>query len=176
MYSDILELAYEKIGGRLDGTPTFGDWVGAIGTLSPSKLFNKSKVTTSLFTKLTGTYDDTCGGLDDLGAVITGGKTDLSGSDVKKFLRNLLAAKNAGKGYAATFGLFTSGTETFTWNCVGGGSGKCKLTQTGHVFAITDITDRWVTFVNPANSSESYTVTWDEFVNIHIGMVSASYF
>ena len=172
----ILELAYEKIGGRLDGTPTFGDWVGAIGTLSPSKLFNKSKVTTSLFTKLTGTYDDTCGGLDDLGAVITGGKTDLSGSDVKKFLRNLLAAKNAGKGYAATFGLFTSGTETFTWNCVGGGSGKCKLTQTGHVFAITDITDRWVTFVNPANSSESYTVTWDEFVNIHIGMVSASYF
>lgn len=188
----VLELAYEKQCRSLDGTPTFGDWATGILTLSPSKIFDGSKDVIKYFTsQITETYQDTASGLDDIyetvgGAVskglnwltgidlgIGGGKTDLSDDEVNKFLNKLYKlSQEEGKSYVAEFGVFTQGKETYNWTCVDGTTGTTgELDKTAHMFAITGITANTVTFVNPWDSSKSYTVTWEEFANIHVALV-----
>ena len=46
--------------------------------------------------------------------------------------------------------------------------------QGGHALAITDITETTVTIVNPHNSSLKYTMTWEEFAKLGIGMLTAT--
>lgn len=44
----------------------------------------------------------------------------------------------------------------------------------GHALAITNITATTVTFVNPWNSNKEYTMTWEEFAKLGIGMLTAT--
>lgn len=44
----------------------------------------------------------------------------------------------------------------------------------GHAFAITGLTSSTVTFVNPWDSTKEYTVSWEEFAKLGIGMLSAT--
>lgn len=46
------------------------------------------------------------------------------------------------------------------------GAGSIFNIGEAHVFAITDITGTTVTFANPWDSSKTYTVTWEEFINM----------
>ena len=44
----------------------------------------------------------------------------------------------------------------------------------GHALAIIGMTATTITFVNPHNSSKEYTMTWEEFAKLGIGMLTAT--
>ena len=164
-----LVLAYEKLYGDINGD--YGDTF--FKKFLP--IFNRNIETTGIFEGK---------GLDDLVNLIGGlfggggGRIDLSTGTVYKYLQYILNAKNNGQNVAATFSLFTGGDTTYRWTTVDGEEGYAGLDYGGwadwggHVFAITDITTTTVTFINPWDSSKSYTVTWSEFANIGIGDIS----
>ena len=162
-------LAYEKLYGDVDGghSDTF---------------FDKFLPFLSRDINITSTFEGK--GIDDLVNIVGGlfgsggGRIDLSADTVYEYLQDMLDAKNNGQNVAATFALFTGGDTNYSWTTVDGQEGHAELDHGGwadwggHVFAITDITSTTVTFVNPWDSSVSYTVTWSEFANIGISEIS----
>jgi len=66
------------------------------------------------------------------------------------------------------------GTKTAT--CVDGRTFNVDLRDYGHAFAITgvDAENQTVTIVNPWDSNKPYTMSWSEFANMGIGMISST--
>ncbi len=160
-----LVLAYEKLYGEINGDD--GDTF--FKKFLPNADHNKEKAS----------------GIDDLFAMIGsifggGGRVDLTEGHVKDYLQSILNAKKNGQNVAATFCLFTGGDTTFRWTTTDGEHKSNELDHGGmfdwggHVYAITDITETTVTFINPWDSSKAYTVTWDEFASIGIGEMAWS--
>jgi len=160
-----LVLAYEKLYGEINGDD--GDTF--FKKFLPNANHNKEKAS----------------GIDDLFAVVGsvfggGGRVDLTEGHVKDYLQSILNAKTNGQNVAATFCLFTGGDTTFRWTTTDGEHKSNELDHGGmfdwggHVYAITDITETTVTFINPWDSSKAYTVTWDEFASIGIGEMAWS--
>ena len=124
-------------------------------------------------------------GIDDLFSMVggifgIGDNADIDEDNVIRYLQNILRAKQSGHNVAATFSLFTSGDTNYTWTTVDGKQGSANLDHGGmfewggHTFAITDITSTTVTFINPWQSTKSYTVAWHEFAKIGIGEIAWS--
>ena len=118
-------------------------------------------------------------GFDDIGQLIGGlfhwssGAVDLKDSAVEKFLYKLWKADYDGKGYAATFSFLTTGDTTWSWTDVYGETHTVSMDLNALTFAITEITSNTVTFANPWDSENlTYTVTWEEFVNMSISQFS----
>ena len=149
----VLEIAMEKIYGDIEGDYSSTFWTRFLQGFSLDS--------------------DTSTGLDDLVNVIGGwlglgsGKCDLDKSTIRDNLKSMLNAKKNGQQFAGTFSLWASNHTEWRWTTVDGKQGyySCRSND-GHCFAITDITDTTVTFVNPHDSAKMvYTVTWDEFIN-----------
>lgn len=89
-------------------------------------------------------------------------------SEVGAFL-NVQAGSNS----ALTFSMYYSDKSA---KCTDGSTFSVKLGDSGHTYAITNIdkNKRTVTFVDPSNSTKSYTMTWDEFAKMGIGMLSST--
>lgn len=71
---------------------------------------------------------------------------------------------------ALTFGVYGAGHRATE---VDGTPYKLDISG-GHALAITNLTATTVTFVNPWNSSKEYTMTWDEFAKLGIGMITST--
>lgn len=169
--NDVLALvyAYEKLYGDIEG----GD---------SKNFFMKFLPSYGRYIKSTGTSEGK--GLDDLVNYVGGffdgggGRIDLSDSTVYEYLQDILNAKKNGQNVAATFSLKTGGDTTYSWTTIDGEEVYIELDHDGwadwggHAFAITDITATTVTFINPWDSSITYTVTWSEFANIGIGDIT----
>lgn len=90
----------------------------------------------------------------------------LSENEVISFLKE--AYKNGNS--VLTFGLYGSGHIATTTDGV-----PYKLNISGgHALAITNLTATTVTFVNPWDSSKEYTMTYEEFAKLGIGMLTAT--
>jgi hypothetical protein len=78
----------------------------------------------------------------------------------------------------ATFNLYGSRNKKNSEQiatCTNGTIFKLDFTNNkfeGHGFAITNITNDTITFVNPWDSSVKYTMTWEEFTKLGIGMIN----
>ena len=81
------------------------------------------------------------------------------------------AAKNMPS--ALTFGLYY---EVKKAQCVDGTWFNFDTTSGGHAFAITDVNaeNKTVTFVNPWDSTEEFTMSWDKFAAMGIGMLTSA--
>lgn len=92
----------------------------------------------------------------------------LASSEVGAFL-NVQNGSNS----ALTFSMYYSDKSA---KCTDGSTFSVKLGDSGHTYAITNVdkNKRTVTFVDPSNSTKSYTMTWDEFAKMGIGMLSST--
>lgn len=166
----IIELAFKKLLGSINGL----DGLNVKFSDSFYKYFVNGDIATSTGTK----YDDALNAIGGLFGV-SNGKTDMDKKTAKNFLQNILDNKNSGKyaGFAATFALFTTAdSATWSWETTSGRTETFEMGYSAHVFAITDITSNTVTFANPHDSSEEYTVTWEEFAKIGIAQMAVTYF
>ena len=92
---------------------------------------------------------------------------DLTQENIYKILQSALESGNN----AISFGIY-NGTHTAT--LINGETYKLALGTGGHALAITNLTQDTVTFVNPWDSTKEYTMTWDEFAKLGIGMLSVT--
>ena len=92
---------------------------------------------------------------------------DLTQENIYKILQSALESGNN----AISFGIY-NGTHTAT--LTNGETYKLALGTGGHALAITNLTQDTVTFVNPWDSTKEYTMTWDEFAKLGIGMISVT--
>ncbi len=92
---------------------------------------------------------------------------DLTQENIYKILQSALESGNN----AISFGIY-NGTHTAT--LINGETYKLALGTGGHALAITNLTQDTVTFVNPWDSTKEYTMTWDEFAKLGIGMISVT--
>lgn len=72
---------------------------------------------------------------------------------------------------AITFGLYDG---THSAKLTNGKDYKLPLGRGGHALAVTNLTKDTVTFVNPWDSTKEYTMTWDEFAKLGIGMITTT--
>jgi len=93
----------------------------------------------------------------------------LSQDEVFAVLRD--AASNPGT--ILTFGLYY---EVKSGVCVDGKVFNIDLTEGGHALAITNVdgNNQTVTFVNPWDSTEKFTMSWTEFANLGVGIMSST--
>lgn len=90
----------------------------------------------------------------------------LSKDEIFAFLQKAYENGNT----ALTFGVYGSPHEA---KLTDGTPYKLNI-DGGHALAITKLTDTTVTFVNPWNSEKEYTMTWEEFAKLGIGMLTAT--
>lgn len=92
----------------------------------------------------------------------------LASSEVGAFL-NVQNGSNS----ALTFSMYYSDKSA---KCTDGSTFSVKLDDSGHTYAITNVdkNKRTVTFVDPSNSTKTYTMTWSEFAKMGIGMLSST--
>ena len=92
----------------------------------------------------------------------------LTSSEVNAFLNS-----QNGSNSALTFSMYYSDKSA---KCTDGSTFSVKLGDSGHTYAITNVdkNKRTVTFVDPSNSTKSYTMTWSEFAKMGIGMLSST--
>ena len=92
----------------------------------------------------------------------------LTTSEVNAFLN-----AQTGSNSALTFSMYYSDKSA---KCTDGSTFSVKLGDSGHTYAITNVdkNKKTVTFVDPSNSTKSYTMTWDEFAKMGIGMLSST--
>ena len=107
--------------------------------------------------------------------------SNASDSTVKSILSKGIARSEVGaflnvqngSNSALTFSMYYSDKSA---KCTDGSTFSVKLGDSGHTYAITNVdkNKRTVTFVDPSNSTKSYTMTWDEFAKMGIGMLSST--
>lgn len=90
----------------------------------------------------------------------------LPADEVINFLKN--AYKNGNS--VLTFGVYGSGHNATE---IDGTPYKLNISG-GHALAITNLTATTVTFVNPWDSTKEYTMTYEEFAKLGIGMITAT--
>lgn len=90
----------------------------------------------------------------------------LPADEVINFLKN--AYKNGNS--VLTFGVYGSGHSATE---IDGTPYKLNISG-GHALAITNLTATTVTFVNPWDSTKEYTMTYEEFAKLGIGMITAT--
>ena len=72
---------------------------------------------------------------------------------------------------AITFGLYDG---THSAKLTNGKDYTLPLGRGGHALAITNLTKDTVTFVNPWDSTQEYTMSWSEFAKLGIGMIATT--
>ena len=72
---------------------------------------------------------------------------------------------------ALTFGIYDG---THSAQLTNGETYQISLGNGGHALAITNLTETTVTFVNPWDSTIEYTMTWEEFAKLGIGMLTVT--
>lgn len=87
-------------------------------------------------------------------------------NEVIQFLKDAYENGNS----VLTFGIYGSGHKA---TLIDGTPYKLNISG-GHALAITNLTATTVTFVNPWNSSKEYTMTYEEFAKLGIGMLTAT--
>lgn len=92
---------------------------------------------------------------------------DLSKNTIYKVLQNALESGNT----AVNFGIYYNEHSA---KLIDGSIYSLDVEDGGHALAITNITSDTVTFVNPWDSSEEYTMTWSEFASLGIGYMSSA--
>lgn len=90
----------------------------------------------------------------------------LSENEVISFLKEAYQNGNS----VLTFGVYGSGHRATE---IDGTPYKLNISG-GHALAITNLTATTVTFVNPWNSTKEYTMTYEEFAKLGIGMLTAT--
>ena len=92
-----------------------------------------------------------------------------------KIIKNYLNTKVGSNIIVMYYGSRNKKNSEHIATCTDGTIFKFDFTSNkfeGHAFAITNITNDTITFVNPWNSSKSYTMTWNEFAKLGIGMIN----
>ena len=93
--------------------------------------------------------------------------SDLSKNEVYQVLSNALEKGNT----AVNFGIYYNEHSA---KLIDGSTYSLDVEDGGHALAITNITSDTVTFVNPWDSKEEYTMSWSEFASLGIGYMSCA--
>ncbi len=93
--------------------------------------------------------------------------SNLSKNTIYQVLQNALENGST----AVNFGIYYNEHSA---KLIDGSTYSLDVEDGGHALAITNITSDTVTFVNPWDSSEEYTMSWSEFASLGIGYMSSA--